>query len=120
MDVLMDYASKLRHDDDEQACSVRLLEHLGAQRLKKARKFLAVTQRCATKLDKAEAHLRKTRKSPASEDGVWRSQDHSQLRRSCDGIAAGFRACQRFARELEELALLSLESQRTAKPPEVG
>jgi CHAD domain-containing protein len=48
MDVLMDYASKLRHDDDEQACSVRLLEHLGAQRLKKARKFLAVAQRCAT------------------------------------------------------------------------
>ena len=42
MDVLTNYASNLPHPDDETDCSVRLLEHLGAERRKHARKFHVV------------------------------------------------------------------------------
>jgi len=53
MDVLMSFASNLRHPDDENDCSKRLLEHLGAERRKHARKFHAATQQSAAKLNKA-------------------------------------------------------------------
>jgi CHAD domain-containing protein len=38
-DVLTDYASGIHHDSSERECSVRLLEYLGAQRDRQARKF---------------------------------------------------------------------------------
>jgi CHAD domain-containing protein len=38
-DVLTDFVSKVSHDPSEKECSVRLLEHLGAQREKQAKKF---------------------------------------------------------------------------------
>jgi CHAD domain-containing protein len=54
MDVLTSYATNLRHphEEEERDCSVRLLEHLGAERHKYARKFHAVTQQSAAKLNK--------------------------------------------------------------------
>lgn len=52
MDVLTNYASNLPHPDDETDCSVRLLEHLGAERRKHARKFHVDAKHSAAKLDR--------------------------------------------------------------------
>jgi CHAD domain-containing protein len=52
MDVLTDYLSNLSRHREEAGCHVRLLEHLGAQRLKYARKFERARQQCAPELNK--------------------------------------------------------------------
>lgn len=52
MDVLIDYLSSVSRDKDEKKCYVRLLEHLGAQRLEYARKFDSARQQCASELNK--------------------------------------------------------------------
>jgi CHAD domain-containing protein len=44
MDVLTDSLSRLRRDDSESECFVRLIEHLGAQRQKHAEKLHALKQ----------------------------------------------------------------------------
>ena len=44
-DVLTDFVSGVPHDPSERECSVRLLEHLGAQRERQARKFHNLQQR---------------------------------------------------------------------------
>ena len=50
MDVLTDYLSSVSPEKEEKECYVRLLEHLGAQRLKYARKFESARQQCASEL----------------------------------------------------------------------
>jgi CHAD domain-containing protein len=52
MDVLTDYLSTVSHHREETGCHVRLLEHLGAQRLKYARGFERARQQCAPELNK--------------------------------------------------------------------
>jgi CHAD domain-containing protein len=52
MDVLTDYLSNLSRHREETGCHVRLLEHLGAQRLKYAKKFERARQQCAPELNK--------------------------------------------------------------------
>jgi CHAD domain-containing protein len=52
MDVLTDYASSLPRQSEEKECSVRLLEHLGAQRQKYARKLHNAARRYSSKLRK--------------------------------------------------------------------
>lgn len=45
MDVLTGYAANLARPESEQECSTQLLEHLGAQRLKHAKKFHGLKQK---------------------------------------------------------------------------
>lgn len=52
MDVLTGYISGLRNHDDEEQCSVQLLEHLGAEREKYAKKLYTESQRYAQELRK--------------------------------------------------------------------
>lgn len=52
MDVLTDYLSNFSHHREETGCHVRLLEHLGAQRLKYARKFERARHQRAPELNK--------------------------------------------------------------------
>ncbi|HLZ39633.1 MAG TPA: CHAD domain-containing protein [Candidatus Sulfotelmatobacter sp.] len=52
MDVLTGYVSRMPQQDDEQDCSVELLEYLGAQRRKYADKFDAVSRQDGAKLRK--------------------------------------------------------------------
>jgi len=52
MDVLTDYLSSVSRHKEETECYVRLLEHLGAQRLKYAKKFESARQQCASELNK--------------------------------------------------------------------
>lgn len=56
MDVLIGHATNLNQgsdtDADEKDCSIRLLEYLGAQRLKQAKKFHALTEQSGGKLSK--------------------------------------------------------------------
>lgn len=52
MDVLTAYASSIRPEDDEQPCLVELLEHLGVQRRKHARKFHSAVRRDGSRLRK--------------------------------------------------------------------
>jgi CHAD domain-containing protein len=53
MDVLTEYLSSVSiHKEEEKACYVQLLEHLGAQRLKYAKKFDSVRRQCAPDLTK--------------------------------------------------------------------
>ena len=64
MDVLTNYLSRVSPDKQERECYVRLLEHLGAQRLKYARRFESARQQCASELHK---RLKTNSKSPALE-----------------------------------------------------
>ena len=52
MDVLTGYAAELTPSGDEEDCSVRLLEHLGATRQKKAKKLSKAVQESAPDLRK--------------------------------------------------------------------
>lgn len=52
MDVLTSYATAVPHDSAEQDCAVQLLEHLGAQRRKYAKKFREASRQEAAKLRK--------------------------------------------------------------------
>jgi CHAD domain-containing protein len=52
MDVLTSYAAELTRSGDEEDCSVRLLEHLGATRRKKAKKLSKAVQESAPVLRK--------------------------------------------------------------------
>jgi CHAD domain-containing protein len=52
MDVLTDYLSSVSRHREETGCHVRLLEHLGAQRLKCAKRFERARQQCAPELNK--------------------------------------------------------------------
>lgn len=52
MDVLTDYLSSVSSRGKERECLIRLLEHLGAQRLKYAKKFDSTRQQYAAKLNK--------------------------------------------------------------------
>jgi len=52
MDVLTDYLSSVSCRKKEKECYVRVLEHLGAQRLKYARRFESARQQCASELTK--------------------------------------------------------------------
>ena len=52
MDVLTGYASAVPRQTGEQDCSVRLLEYLGAQRRKYAKKFHATSRKDGGKLRK--------------------------------------------------------------------
>jgi CHAD domain-containing protein len=45
MDVLIGYASNLRRPDGEQECAIELLEHLGAERRRHAKKFHSAARR---------------------------------------------------------------------------
>lgn len=55
MDVLTAYAASVHAADDERDCAVELLEHLGAERSKHARKFYSLSRKSGSKLSK---HLR--------------------------------------------------------------
>jgi CHAD domain-containing protein len=55
MDVLMEFASRVRIQDEKE-CSVRLLEYLGFQRRKRARKLRAAIQRLRPSLRKGLKH----------------------------------------------------------------
>lgn len=50
MDVLTSYAANLRPDDGERDCTVQLLEYLGAQRRKYAKKFHSASRQDGSKL----------------------------------------------------------------------
>jgi CHAD domain-containing protein len=50
MDVLTTYAASVHAEDAEQDCAVQLLEHLGAQRRKYARKFHSASRQDGSKL----------------------------------------------------------------------
>ncbi|HEX3822134.1 MAG TPA: CHAD domain-containing protein [Candidatus Sulfotelmatobacter sp.] len=52
MDVLTDYLSSVPSDKEEKQCSVRLIEYLGAQRLRHAKKFESARQECGSELSK--------------------------------------------------------------------
>lgn len=52
VDVLTAYATELPHDGDEESCSIRLLEHLGAVRHKNAKKLRKTAQQLAPDLRK--------------------------------------------------------------------
>jgi CHAD domain-containing protein len=52
MDVLTEYLSSVSRHKEEKECYVRLLEHLGAQRLKYAKRFEFARQQCASELNK--------------------------------------------------------------------
>ena len=52
MDVLTDFLSGVSRHREETRCHVRLLEHLGAQRLKYAKKLERAIQQCAPELNK--------------------------------------------------------------------
>jgi len=63
LDVLTAYASGIDHGSSERECSVRLLEHLGAQRAKQARKFHQLRKRHSSRIGKGpQAHGTKDRK----------------------------------------------------------
>jgi CHAD domain-containing protein len=52
MDVLTDYLSGVSRHREDTRCHVRLLEHLGAQRLKYARKLERAIRQCVPELNK--------------------------------------------------------------------
>ncbi|MCU1300491.1 MAG: hypothetical protein JWQ87_775 [Candidatus Sulfotelmatobacter sp.] len=52
MDVLTDYLLGLSHLEKEKECSVQLLEHLGAQRQRYAKKFDSAREQSASELNK--------------------------------------------------------------------
>jgi CHAD domain-containing protein len=52
MDVLTDYLSSVSRHKEDKECYVRVLEHLGAQRLEYAKKFESARQKCASTLTK--------------------------------------------------------------------
>src|SRR5579884_4291778 len=52
MDVLTAFAAGLPQDKDEESCSVRLLEHLGAMRQRKAKKLSKAAQELGPELRK--------------------------------------------------------------------
>jgi CHAD domain-containing protein len=52
MDVLTNYATNIRHEDSEKDCAVQLLEFLGAQRHKHAKKFHSLSQHEGSRLRK--------------------------------------------------------------------
>lgn len=60
LDVLTDYVSAVPHESSEGECSVRLLEHLGAQRQKQAGKFHNLQQQHRSSLRRRLKRLSKT------------------------------------------------------------
>jgi len=52
MDVLTTYAASVHSEDGEQDCAIQLLEHLGAQRRKHARRFHSASRQVGSKLRK--------------------------------------------------------------------
>jgi CHAD domain-containing protein len=59
MDVLTSYAASVRAEDGEQECAVQLLEHLGAQRRKYARKFHSASRQDGSKLRRRLKQVRR-------------------------------------------------------------
>ena len=59
MDVLTSYAASVGAEDGEQDCAVQLLEHLGAQRRKYARKFHSASRRDGSKLRRRLKQVRR-------------------------------------------------------------
>jgi CHAD domain-containing protein len=59
MDVLTTYAASVHTEDGEQDCAVQLLEHLGAQRLKYARKFHSASRLDGSKLRRGLKQVRR-------------------------------------------------------------
>jgi CHAD domain-containing protein len=59
MDVLTTYAASVHTEDGEQDCAVQLLEHLGAQRRKYARKFHSVSRLDGSKLRRGLKQVRR-------------------------------------------------------------
>ena len=59
MDVLTSYAASVDSEDGEQDCAVQLLEHLGAQRRKCARKFHSASRRDGSKLRRRLKQVRR-------------------------------------------------------------
>jgi CHAD domain-containing protein len=78
MDVLTEYLSSVSCRKEEKECHVGVLEHLGAQRLKYARKFESARQQCASELCKRlrrtssqiENFLPSNRKKDPDQNGV--------------------------------------------------
>jgi CHAD domain-containing protein len=71
MDVLTAYAMELPHEGDEEDCSVRLLEHLGAVRQEKAKKLYKAMQETSSGLRK---RLKRSSKSVTQPDPAISSQ----------------------------------------------
>ena len=59
MDVLTSYAASVHAEDGEQDCAVQLLEHLGAQRRKYARKFHSASRQDGSKLRRRLKQVRR-------------------------------------------------------------
>lgn len=65
MDVLTAYATSVRPEDGERDCGVQLLEYLGAQRHKRARKFHAASRQDGSQLRK---RLKRAQRKLGSEE----------------------------------------------------
>lgn len=81
MDVLTRYASGLPHQTGEQDCSVRLLEYLGAQRGKYAKKFHAASRQEGAKLRK---RLKSARQKFSKLESRWNKKGATRNSRVAD------------------------------------
>ncbi len=118
MDVLLEHASTLNHrlhtDGDEKDYSVRLLEYLGAQRLKRARQFHALTQQSGGKLSKKLKRI-----SDKGDKALPPNQGRSEREAKFGGRGQCAEACLRTRDSRPdwqgESPFLSPESERAAK-----
>jgi CHAD domain-containing protein len=81
MDVLTGYASGVPREAGEQDCSIRLLEYLGAQRRKYAKKFHAVSRKDGAKLRK---RLKSGKRKFAQLESRWNRKGASRNSRVAD------------------------------------
>ena len=81
MDVLTGYASGVPRQAGEQDCSVRLLEYLGAQRRKYAKKFNVVSRKDGARLRK---RLKSGRQKFAKLESRWNKNGASRSSRVAD------------------------------------
>lgn len=96
-DVLIGFASRIHLDGKEENCSLRLLEHLGAERWKGCRKLKKVADTHASEI------TRRARKLQRFLGRAQRDHDHDLQRLSDDAAIAAFQQ----ARQLQQWPGLS-------------
>ena len=79
MDVLTTYAASVHAEEGEQDCAVQLLEHLGAQRRKYARKFNSASRQDGSNLRRRLKRV--GRELGRKEESVEKQRRHFQLSR---------------------------------------
>lgn len=94
MDVLTSYATSVRPDAGEQDCAVQLLEFLGAQRGKYARRFHAASRQDGSKL---RQHLKQAQRKLGSKEAKTQEDGRHLSEPSSSALDAGSELA-RFAR----------------------